>query len=243
MTGRLVPELTFGTLVLGSRNRFAQAAAVAVAEAPGTAYNPLFIYGDPRPARTHLLHALGNYARQLHPSLDICYVHAAAFGSESAIAAQDSGGGGFGSRYLDAGMLLVGDIQLLPATGAIQAEFLHVFDTLYNGGKQLVISSDRAPGSLAGLDESLRGRLGRGLLTDVQLPELETRIAILRSKAIQEGLNAPPEVLEYIASRIPADIRELESALIQVTAFASRNHQAVDLQLAETVLKDLIPQA
>jgi chromosomal replication initiator protein len=242
MTGTLVPEFTFETLVLGSRNRFAQAAAVAVAEAPGTAYNPLFIYGGPRPGRTHLLHALGNYARRLYPSLDIRYVQAAEFGSGSAIAAQDSRGDGR-SRYLDASMLLIGDIQLLPATEAIQAQFLHVFDTLYNGGKQLVISSDRAPGSLAGLDESLRDRLGRGLLADVQPPELETRIAILRSKAIQEGVNTPPEVLEYIASRIPADISELERALIRVTAFASLNRQPVDLQLAETVLKDLIPEA
>jgi len=243
MTSTLVPELTFGTLVLDSRNRFAHAAAVAVAETPGTAYNPLFIYGGPRPGRTHLLHALGNYARQLHPSLDIRYVDAAEFGSGSAIAAQDSRRAGSRWRYLDASMLLIGDIQLLPASEAIQAEFLHVFSTLHNGGKQLVISSDRAPGSLARLDDSLRGRLGWGLITEVQPPELETRIAIVRSKAIQEGFNVPPEVLEYIASRIPADIRELEDAVIRVTAFASLNRQSVDLQLAETVLKNLIPEA
>jgi chromosomal replication initiator protein len=236
MTGTLVPELTFETLVLGSGNRFAHAAAVAVAEAPGTAYNPLFIYGGTRTGRTHLLHALGNYARQLHPSLDIRYVQAAEFGSESVIAAQDS-------RYLDASMLLIGDIQLLPATEAIQAQFLDVFNTLYNGGRQLVISADHAPGSLASLDESLRDRLGRGLVTEVQPPELETRIAILRSKASREGFNVPPEVLEYIASRIPADISELEGALIRLTAFARRNHQPVDLRLAETVLKDLTPEA
>lgn len=242
MTGTLVPELTFGTFVLGSHSRFAHAAAVAVAEAPGTAYNPLFIYGGPRPGRTHLLHALGNYARQLYPSLDIRYVQAAEFGSESAITAQDSRRGHFRSRYLDAGMLLIGDIQLLPAAEAIQAEFLDVFSTLYDGGRQLVISSDRAPGSLASLDDGLRDRLGRGLVTEIQPPELETRIAIVRRKAIQEGFNVPPEVLEYIASRIPADIRELEGALIRMTAFASLNRQSVDLQLAETVLKDLIPE-
>jgi chromosomal replication initiator protein len=239
MTGTLVPELTFETVVLGSGNRFAHAAAVAVAEAPGTAYNPLFIYGGPGPGRTHLLHALGNYARQLNPSLDICCVQAAEFGSDQA---QDSRRGEIRSRYLDASMLLIGDIQLLPATEAIQAEFLHVFDALYNGGKQLVISSDRAPGSLAGLDDSLRARLERGLLTEVQPPELDTRIAILRRKAIREGLNVPPEVLEYIASRITADIRELEGALIQVTAAASLNCRSVDLQLAETVLKDPTPE-
>jgi chromosomal replication initiator protein len=140
-------------------------------------------------------------------------------------------------------MLLIEDIQLLPATEAIQAEFLHVFSTLHNGGKQLVISSDRAPGRLASLDDSLRDRLERGLLTEVQQPELETRIAILRRKVIQEGLNVPPEVLQYIASRISTSIRELEGALIQVTAVANLNRQPVDLQLAETVLKDLIPEA
>lgn len=238
MTGSLVPELTFGTLLLGPDSRFAHAAAVAVAEAPGTAYNPLFIYGGPRSGRTHLLHALGNYARQLYPSLDICYVQAAEFGSDQA---QDSRRGKIRSRYLDASMLLIGDIQLLPATEAIQAEFLHVFSTLHNDGKQLVISSDRAPDSLASLDDSLRARLEQGLLTEVRPPELETRIAILRRKAIQEGFNVPPEVLQYIASRIPADIRELQSALIQVAAVASHNRQPVDLQLTETVLKDLIP--
>ena len=240
MTGTLVPELTFETFVLDSSNRFAHAAAVAVAEAPGAAYNPLFIYGGPRSGRTHLLHALGNYTRQLYPSLDICYVQAAEFGSDQA---QDSRRGEIRSRYLDASMLLIGDIQLLPATEAIQAEFLRVFSTLHDGGKQLVISSDRAPGSLASLDDGLRDRLGRGLLTGIQPPELETRIAVLRRKAIQEGFNVPPEVIEYIASRIPADIRELEGALIQVTAFASLSRQPVDVQLAGTVLKNLIPEA
>jgi chromosomal replication initiator protein len=191
----------------------------------------VFIYGGPRSGRTRLLHALGNYARQLHPSLDVRYVDAAEFGSESAIAAQD------------AGMLLVGDIELLPATRDIQAGFLCVFNALHDAGKQLVISSDRAPGSLANLDGGVRDRLGWGLLTEVEPPELETRIAILRSKAIQEGVNAPPEVLEYIGSRIPANISDLEGALIRVTAFASLNRQPVDLQLAKTVLKDLMPQA
>ena len=187
-----------------------------------------------------MLHAIGNYARQLRPSLDIRYIQAAEFGSDQA---RDSRRGEIRSRYLDTSMLLIGDIQLLPATEAIQAEFRHVFNTLYNGGKQLVLSSDHAPGGLAGLDASLRDRLERGLITDVQPPDLDTRIAILRAKAIQEGLNAPPEVLEHIASRIPANVRELENVLIQVIAFASLNRQPVDLQLAETVLKDLIPEA
>ena len=173
MTGTLVPELTFETLVLGSSNRFAHAAAVAVA--PGTAYSPLFIYGSPGAGRTHLLHALGNYARQLYPSLDICYVPAAEFGGDQA---RDSRRGEIHSRYLDASMLLIRDIQLLPGTRAIQAEFLHVFDTMYNGGKQLVISSDRAPGGLAGLDASLRDRLELGLLTEEAAQEMARRHVI-----------------------------------------------------------------
>jgi chromosomal replication initiator protein len=139
-------------------------------------------------------------------------------------------------------MLLVGDIQLLPATGAVQAGFLRVFNALHDGGKQLVISSDRAPGRLASLDDGLRDRLGWGLVTDVGPPELDTRIVILRSKAIREGWTVPPEVLEYIASRVPADTGELEGALIRVTTSASLSHQSVDLRLAENVLKDLLPE-
>jgi len=177
MTGGLAPEFTFETVVLGSGNRFAHAAAVAVAEAPGAAYNPLFIYGGPRSGRTRLLHALGNYARQLHPALDVRYVDAAEFGSQSAAAACDSGRGEPGRRYLDAGMLLVGDIQLLPAAGAVQEGFLRVFNAMHDGGKQRAVSSDRAPGHLASLGAGLRDRLGWGLVTEAGPPELDTRAA------------------------------------------------------------------
>jgi chromosomal replication initiator protein len=167
MTGTLVPRYTFETFTLGPHYRFAHAAAVAVAEAPGTACNPLFIYGGLRLGRTHLLHAIGNYAQELHPSLDIRYVRAAEFGRQFAIAAGDGQQDDLRGRYLDAGMLLVDDVQLLPDAGAIQAEFLHVFTTLHNGGRQLVISSDRAPRLLAGLDDSLRDRLERGLVAEL----------------------------------------------------------------------------
>ena len=167
MTGMLVPGYTFQTFALGSRNRFAHAAAVAVAEALGTACNPLFIYGGPGPGRTHLLHAIGNYARELHPSLEIRYVRAGEFGCRFAIAAGDGQQDNLRSRYLDADMLLVDDVQLLPDAEAIQAEFLHVFTTLHNSGRQLVISADRAPRLLAGLDDSLRDRLERGLVAEL----------------------------------------------------------------------------
>ena len=167
MTGTLVPRYSFETFTLGPHYRFAHAAAVAVAEAPGTACNPLFIYGGLRLGRTHLLHAIGNYAQELHPSLDIRYVRAAEFGRQFAIAAGDGQHDDLRSRYLDAGMLLVDDVQLLPDAGAIQAEFLHVFTALHNDGRQLVISADRAPRLLAGLDDSLRDRLERGLAVEL----------------------------------------------------------------------------
>jgi len=167
MTGTLVPRYTFETFTLGQHYRFARAAAVAVAEAPGTACNPLFICGGLRLGRTQLLHAIGNYAQELHPSLDIRYVRAAEFGRQFAIAAGDGQQDDLRSRHLDVGMLLVDDVQLLPDAEAIQAEFLHVVTTLHNGGRQLVISADRAPRLLAGLDASLRDRLERGLVAEL----------------------------------------------------------------------------
>jgi chromosomal replication initiator protein len=167
MTGTLVPRYTFETFTLGQHYRFARAAAVAVAEAPGTACNPLFICGGLRLGRTHLLHAIGNYAQELHPSLDIRYVRAAEFGRQFAIAAGDGQQDDLRSRHLDVGMLLVDDVQLLPDAEAIQAEFLHVVTTLHNGGRQLVISADRAPRLLAGLDDSLRDRLEGGLVAEL----------------------------------------------------------------------------
>ncbi len=240
---RLNPKYTFETFVIGSSNRFAHAAAVAVAEAPAKAYNPLFVYGDSGLGKTHLLHAIGHYAQTLYPGVKVRYVSSEEFTNDFINMIRDGKQDGFRRRYRDVDVLLVDDIQFLENKEGTQEEFFHTFNTLHNASKQIVISSDRAPKRLVTLEDRLRSRFEWGLLTDVQPPELETRIAILRRKAIQEGLNAPPEVLEYIASRISTNIRELEGALIRVTAFASLNRQTVDLQLAEIVLKDLIPEA
>jgi chromosomal replication initiator protein len=241
-TARLNPKYTFETFVIGSSNRFAHAAAVAVAEAPAKAYNPLFIYGDSGLGKTHLLHAIGHYAQTLYAGLRVRYVSSEEFTNEFINMIRDGKQDGFRRRYRDIDVLLVDDIQFLENKEGTQEEFFHTFNTLHNASKQIVISSDRAPKRLVTLEDRLRSRFEWGLLTDVQPPELETRIAILRKKAVQEGLNAPPDVLEYIASRISTNIRELEGALIRVTAFASLNRQSVDLQLAEIVLKDLIPE-
>ena len=240
---RLNTKYTFETFVIGSSNRFAHAAAVAVAEAPAKAYNPLFIYGDSGLGKTHLLHAIGHYAQSLYHGVKVRYVSSEEFTNDFINMIRDGKQDGFRRRYRDVDVLLVDDIQFLENKEGTQEEFFHTFNTLHNASKQIVISSDRAPKRLVTLEDRLRSRFEWGLLTDVQPPELETRIAILRKKAVQEGLNAPPEALEYIASRISTNIRELEGALIRVTAFASLNRQTVDLQLAEIVLKDLIPES
>jgi chromosomal replication initiator protein len=237
---RLNPKYTFETFVIGSSNRFAHAAAVAVAEAPAKAYNPLFVYGDSGLGKTHLLHAIGHYAQSLYQGLKVRYVSSEEFTNDFINMIRDGKQDGFRRRYRDVDVLLVDDIQFLENKEGTQEEFFHTFNTLHNAEKQIVISSDRAPKRLVTLEDRLRSRFEWGLQTDVQPPELETRIAILRKKAVQDRLNAPPEALEYIASRISTNIRELEGALIRVTAFASLNRQSVDLQLAEFVLKDLI---
>ncbi len=238
---RLNPKYTFDTFVIGSSNRFAHAASVAVAEAPAKAYNPLFIYGDSGLGKTHMLHAIGHYAQSLFNGARVRYVSSEEFTNDFINAIRDGKADNFRRRYRDVDILLVDDIQFLENKEQTQEEFFHTFNTLHNANKQIVISSDRAPKQLVTLEDRLRNRFEWGLITDVQPPELETRIAILRKKAVQEGLVAPPEVLEYIASKISTNIRELEGALIRVTAFASLNRQSVDLQLAEIVLKDLIP--
>jgi chromosomal replication initiator protein len=238
---RLNPKYTFDTFVIGSSNRFAHAASVAVAEAPAKAYNPLFIYGDSGLGKTHMLHAIGHYAQSLFNGARVRYVSSEEFTNDFINAIRDGKADNFRRRYRDVDILLVDDIQFLENKEQTQEEFFHTFNTLHNANKQIVISSDRAPKQLVTLEDRLRNRFEWGLITDVQPPELETRIAILRKKAVQEGLVAPPEVLEYIASKISTNIRELEGALIRVSAFASLNRQSVDLQLAEIVLKDLIP--
>ncbi|MGD0700479.1 MAG: chromosomal replication initiator protein DnaA [Trebonia sp.] len=241
-SARLNSKYTFETFVIGSSNRFAHAAAVAVAEAPAKAYNPLFIYGDSGLGKTHLLHAIGHYAQTLYNGIKVRYVSSEEFTNDFINMIRDGKQDGFRRRYRDVDVLLVDDIQFLENKEGTQEEFFHTFNTLHNASKQIVISSDRAPKRLVTLEDRLRSRFEWGLLTDVQPPELETRIAILSKKARQEGLLAPPDVLEYIASRISTNIRELEGALIRVTAFASLNRQSVDVSLAEIVLKDLIPE-
>ena len=238
---RLNPKYTFETFVIGSSNRFAHAAAIAVAESPGKSYNPLTIYGDSGLGKTHLLHALGHYVRSYFDRVRVRYVSTEELTNDFINAISQNKGVEFRRRYRDIDVLLIDDIQFLEGKEQTQEEFFHTFNTLHNAQKQIVMTSDRPPKLLENLEPRLRSRFGWGLITDVQPPDLETRIAILRKKAGQERLVAGPEVLEFIASRIQTNIRELEGALIRVTAFASLNRQSVDLSLAEQVLKDLIP--
>ena len=230
----------FDTFVIGSSNRFAHAAAVAVAEAPAKAYNPLFIYGDSGLGKTHLLHAIGHYAQNLYPSIRVRYVNSEEFTNDFINSIRDDKAGAFQRRYREVDVLLIDDIQFLQGKEQTMEEFFHTFNTLHNANKQVVITSDVPPKQLNGFEDRMRSRFEWGLITDVQPPDLETRIAILRKKAGADNLPAPDDVLSYIASRISTNIRELEGALIRVTAFAQLNRQQVDLSLAEIVLKDLI---
>ena len=242
---RLNPRYTFDTYVTGASNRFAHATAIAVAEAPARAYNPLFIYGGSGLGKTHLLHAIGHYARTLNPQVRVKYVNSEEFTADFIACLRDGNRDdgrleSFKRRYRDVDILLVDDIQFLEGKESTLEEFFHTFNALHSSGKQVVLTSDQPPKALGGLDERLRSRFEWGLLADVQPPDLETRIAILSRKARAEGLDLPLDVLEYIASRVTTNIRELEGALIRVTAFASLNKQPIDQTLAEMVLKDII---
>jgi chromosomal replication initiator protein len=239
---RLNPKYTFETFVIGPSNRFPHAAAIAVAEAPGKAYNPLLVYGDSGLGKTHLLHAIGHYVRSLYTSAKVRYVSSEEFTNEFINSIRDDRQDRFKRQYRDVDVLLIDDIQFLEGKTQTQEEFFHTFNTLHNANKQIVLTSDRAPKRLEALEDRLRNRFEWGLITDVQPPDLETRIAILRKKAAMDRLTAPPDVLEFIASKIQTNIRELEGALIRVTAFANLNRQEVDLTLAEIVLRDLIPE-
>ena len=213
-----------------------------MAEAPGKAYNPLLIYGDSGLGKTHLLHAIGHYVRSLYNGAKVRYVSSEEFTNEFINAIRDDRQDRFKRRYRDVDVLLIDDIQFLEGKTQTQEEFFHTFNTLHNANKQIVLTSDRAPKRLEALEDRLRNRFEWGLITDVQPPDLETRIAILRKKAAMDRLSAPADVLEFIASKIQTNIRELEGALIRVTAFANLNRQEVDMTLAEIVLKDLIPE-
>ncbi|WP_422631954.1 chromosomal replication initiator protein DnaA [Pseudokineococcus basanitobsidens] len=237
---RLNPKYTFDSFVIGASNRFAHAAAVAVAEAPAKAYNPLFVYGESGLGKTHLLHAIGDYAAKLYAGVRVRYVNSEEFTNDFINSIRDDKASAFQRRYRDVDVLLIDDIQFLSNKVQTQEEFFHTFNTLHNADKQVVVTSDLPPKQLSGFEERMRSRFEWGLITDVQPPDLETRIAILRKKAAGDDLQAPDDVLEFIASKISTNIRELEGALIRVTAFANLNRQGVDLPLAEVVLKDLL---
>ena len=239
---RLNPKYSFESFVIGDSNRFAHAAAAAVAEAPGKAYNPLMIYGDSGLGKTHLLHAVGHYIRSYYDRVRVKYVSTEELTNDFINSISENRTAEFRRTYREVDVLLIDDIQFLEAKIQTQEEFFHTFNTLHTAEKQIVLTSDRPPRSLEALEPRLRSRFEWGLMTDIQPPDLETRIAILRKKAAAERLTAGPDVLEFIASKIQTNIRELEGALIRVTAYASLQRQDVDLALAEVVLKDLIPE-
>ncbi|WP_432559704.1 chromosomal replication initiator protein DnaA [Granulicoccus sp. GXG6511] len=238
---RLNPKYSFESFVIGASNRFAHAAAVAVAEAPGKAYNPLMIYGSSGLGKTHLLHALGHYVRNYYDRVRVRYVSTEEMTNDFINSISENKTAEFRRRYRDVDVLLIDDIQFLESKIQTQEEFFHTFNTLHNAQKQIVMTSDRPPKLLEALEPRLRSRFEWGLITDVQAPDLETRIAILKKKAAQERLTVSLDVLEFIASKVQSNIRELEGALIRVTAFASLNRQEVDMDLTMQVLKDLIP--
>jgi chromosomal replication initiator protein len=241
----LSAKYTFDLFVIGSSNRFAHAAALAVAEAPAQAYNPLFIYGGTGLGKTHLLHAIGHYVRQHSRRLTTRYVTSETFMNEFIDAVRDRGARieGFKRRYRSYDVLLVDDIQFIEGKERIQEEFFHTFNSLHENGAQIVISSDRPPREIATLEERLRSRFEWGLLTDIQAPDLETRIAILRKRVDTEQIAIEdPEVLTFIAGRVSANIRELEGALTRVVAFSSLTDRPLTVDLAEDVLRDVYPQ-
>lgn len=239
---RLNPRYLFENFVIGQSNRFAHAAAVAVAEAPGKAYNPLVIHGESGLGKTHLLHAIGHYVLNLYPTSRVRYVNSEEFTNDVINAISDNRTAALKRKYREIDVLLVDDIQFLESKEATQTEFFHTFNALHNENKQIVMTSDRSPKLLKTLEERLRNRFEWGLQTEMLPPDLETRIAILRKKAMTEKLTAPADVLEFIASKVQTNIRELEGALIRATAFANLNNQTVNLQLAQIVLKDLVAE-
>ncbi len=240
-SGALNPRYNFETFVIGASNRFAHAAAMAVAEAPASAYNPLFIYGGAGLGKTHLLHAIGKHSRELYPHLRVKYISSESFMNDFINSIKDDRSEAFQRRYRESDVLLVDDIQFLENKERTQEEFFHTFNALHNANRQIVISSDRPPKKIATLEDRLRSRFEWGLITDIQPPDLETRIAILRKKAEMDNLTVTEDVMSYIASRVESNIRELEGALIRVIAYASLNQTTATLDLAEEVLQHLFP--
>lgn len=239
-SSQLNPKYSFDNFVIGGSNRFAHAAAVAVAEAPAKAYNPLFIYGESGLGKTHLLHAIGHYAENLYPGIRIRYVSSEEFTNDFINSIANNRASVFQSRYRDIDILLIDDIQFLQGKDSTQEAFFHTFNTLHDHNKQVVITSDLPPKALTGFEDRMRSRFEWGLITDVRAPDLETRIAILRKRAQNDRLKVPDDILEFIASKVSSNIRELEGILIRVTAFSYLNKTPVDMSLVQTVLKDLI---
>jgi chromosomal replication initiator protein len=239
----LNPKYTFDTFVIGSGNRFAHAASLAVAEAPAKAYNPLFIYGGVGLGKTHLMHAIGHYVQEHNPSAKVVYLSSEKFTNEFINSIRDNKAVEFRNKYRKVDILLIDDIQFLAGKESTQEEFFHTFNTLHEESKQIIISSDRPPKEIPTLEDRLRSRFEWGLITDITPPDLETRIAILRKKAKAEGLDIPNEVMLYIANQIDSNIRELEGALIRVVAFSSLINKDINADLAAEALKDIIPSS
>ena len=239
----LNPRYTFETFVKGASNQFALAAALRVAETPARSYNPLFIYGAAGLGKTHLLHAIGHYVHHNYQHHEVRYVSTEAFLNEFVDAIRTNTGNAFKRRYREIDVLLIDDIQFLENREGLQEEFFHTFNSLHGANKQVVISSDRVPDAIPTLEERLRGRFKWGLITDIQPPDLETRLAILRNKAERDEVEVPPEALEFIATKVSTNIRELEGALIRVTAFASLNHVPITVEMAQHLLADLMREA
>jgi chromosomal replication initiator protein len=236
-------KYTFDSFVIGSSNRFAHAAALAVAEAPAQAYNPLFIYGGTGLGKTHLLQAVSQYVGEHPGNLSVRYVTSETFMNDFINSLRDKRIEGFKQRYRTYDLLLVDDVQFFEHKERIQEEFFHTFNSLYESGSQIVMSSDRPPRDIATLEERLRSRFEWGLITDIQPPDLETRIAILRKRVKTDNINVPdPQVLTFIAGRVSTNIRELEGALTRVVAFCSLTGRPMNEELAQDVLKDVFPQ-
>lgn len=239
----LNPKYTFDTFVIGSGNRFAHAASLAVAEAPAKAYNPLFIYGGVGLGKTHLMHAIGHYVLEHNPAAKVVYLSSEKFTNEFINSIRDNKAVEFRNRYRNVDILLIDDIQFLAGKESTQEEFFHTFNTLHEESKQIIISSDRPPKEIPTLEDRLRSRFEWGLITDITPPDLETRIAILRKKAKADNLDIPNEVMLYIANQIDTNIRELEGALIRVVAYSSLINKDINADLAAEALKDIIPSS